>query len=129
VTHQIQEALSLCGRLAVLKDGRIAIDTSAREMESLSVGLDGFTVAVRGLGGQELDALRRFPGIRDIQVASRVAGEQVLEVWTRNGDLPLAGFIGELTGLGATITSLQRATPLQGLLERLAAPRPDEVAV
>jgi ABC-2 type transport system ATP-binding protein len=121
VTHQVQEALSLCGRLAILEQGQIAVDTTAPRLESLTSGLDGFTVSVRGLAADDLQSLRGFVGVRDIRVASQVAGEQVLEVWTRNGDLPLAGFIGELTGMGATICSLQRATPLRGVLERLAA--------
>lgn len=121
VTHQVQEALALCRRLALLREGRIAVDTTAREIEALVAGLDGFLVTVRGLRAQQLEELRRFPGIRDIRIASQVAEEQVLEVWTHNGDLPLAGFIGEVTGLGATVTALHRATPLQGLLERLGA--------
>lgn len=129
VTHQIQEALSLCDRLAILEDGRIALDTTAAGLEGLTIGLDGFTLSVRGLAARDLDSLRYFDGVQDIRVASRVAGEQVLEVWTRNGDLPLAGFIGELTGMGATICSLQRATPLHGVLERLASGMREEALV
>jgi ABC-type multidrug transport system ATPase subunit len=129
VTHQVQEALSLCRRLTLLKDGRIAVDTSAREVEALTRDLDGFTVTVRGLAAHDLEMLRRYPGIRDLRVASCVANEQVLEVWTCNGDLSLAGFIGEVTGLGATVTALHRAIPLQGLLERLGTSHREQVAV
>ena len=86
-------------------------------MGRYAADMDGFTVSVRGLAPGNLDQLRSFHGIRDVRVASQVAGEQWLEVWTRNGDAPMAGFLGELTGLGATICSLQRATPLQGVVE------------
>jgi ABC-2 type transport system ATP-binding protein len=121
VTHHIQEALALCGRVAVLSGGVIALDTSADRLQAVTAGLDGFTLAVRGLRPPDLPALRHFPGVRDIRIASQVAGEQTLEVWTTNGDLPLAGFIGELTGRGATVCSLQRSTPLQAVIERLTA--------
>jgi ABC-2 type transport system ATP-binding protein len=119
VTHQIQEALSLCSRVAILASGQIVLNTSARSMERYAADLDGFTVSVRGLAQGGLEQLRTFQGIRDVRVASQVSGEQVLEVSTHNGDLALAGFLGEITGMGGTICSLQRATPLQGVVERL----------
>jgi ABC-type taurine transport system ATPase subunit len=119
VTHQVQEALSLCSR--------IALDTTPRQMESFALALDGFTISVRNLPARDLDALRAFPGVRDIRITSQVAGEQVLEVWTHDGDLPLASFIGELTGAGATICLLQWATPLRGVLERVLAAGREQV--
>ena len=48
-----------------------------------------------------------------------MAGEQTLEVTTVDGDVAMAAFLGELTGLGATVCALNRATPLQGVVERL----------
>ena len=36
-----------------------------------------------------------------------------------NGDAPMAAFLAEVTGRGATICALNRATPLQGVVERL----------
>ncbi|MCC6382418.1 MAG: hypothetical protein IT304_07900 [Dehalococcoidia bacterium] len=125
VTHQIQEALSLCTRVAILAEGKIVLDTTATSMGRFAADMDGFTVSVRGLAPGNLEQLRSFHGIRDVRVASQVAGEQWLEVWTRNGDAPMAGFLGEITGLGATICSLQRATPLQGVVERLLAGVPE----
>ena len=123
VTHQIQEALSLCTRVAILAEGRIVLDTTASALEKIATDLDGFTVSVRGLPAAGLDHLRGVQGVRDVRVASQVAGEQVLEVSTAKGaELPLGGFIQELTGLGATLCSLQRATPLQSVVERLLAP-------
>ena len=120
VTHQIQEALSLCSRVAILADGQIVLDTTASSMEGFATDLDGFTVSVRGLRSGSLEQLRRVQGVRDVQLASQVAGEQVLEVTTGAGaELPLGVFIEEVTGMGATICSLQRATPLQGVVERL----------
>ncbi|MGE0600107.1 MAG: ABC transporter ATP-binding protein [Dehalococcoidia bacterium] len=120
VTHQIQEALSLCTRVAILADGQIVLDTTASSMERFATDLDGFTISVRGLRQGGIERLRMVQGVRDVQIASQTAGEQVLEVTTGvGGELPLGGFIQEVTGLGATICSLQRATPLQGVVERL----------
>jgi energy-coupling factor transporter ATP-binding protein EcfA2 len=122
VTHQFEEALAQSARIAVLADGRIGLDSRTDRLGSLAVGLDGFTLSVRGLAPCDLAALARFPGVRDIRVASQlVAGEQTLEVWTHESDLPLAGFLGQLTLSGATICSLQRSPPLHGILERLTA--------
>ena len=120
VTHQIQEALSLCTRVAILADGQVVLDTTASSMERFATDLDGFTISVRGLRHGGLEQLRRVQGVRDVQVTSQIAGEQLLEVTTgAGGELPLGSFIQEVTGLGATICSLQRATPLQGVVERL----------
>lgn len=121
VTHQIQEALSLCNRVAILADGKIVLDTTASALGRYAGDLDGFTVSVRGLSPKNLERLKMFQGIRDVRVASQVAGEQLLEVVTVKGDGAMPGFLGELTGMGATICSLQRATPLQGVVERLLA--------
>ena len=119
VTHQIQEALTLCSRVAILADGQVVLDTTAGAMERYASDLDGFTVSVRGLSGDHLARLRLIQGIRDVRVVSQMAGEQMLEVMTFNGDTPMAAFLAEITGLGATICALNRATPLQGVVERL----------
>jgi len=121
VTHQFEEALAQSARIAVLANGRIALDSRTDRLGSLAEDLDGFTLSVRGLAPCDLAALARFPGVRDIRVASQLAGEQTLEVWTHGSDLPLAGFLGQLTLSGATICSLQRSPPLHGILERLTA--------
>jgi ABC-2 type transport system ATP-binding protein len=135
VTHNVQEALGLCDRLAILSEGQIVVDTPAHRLNALAADLDGFSLAVRGLTPTALASLSRFPGIRDIRIASQLKGEQTLDVWTEDGDLPLASFISELTSLGATLCSLRRATSLQGVLERLlgahdlAGPQPEKVLV
>ena len=67
VTHQIQEALSLCSRVAILAEGRIVLDTSATAMEKYASDQDGFTVSVRGLANSDIPRLRRIAGIRDVQ--------------------------------------------------------------
>lgn len=125
VTHQIQEALTLCTRVAILAEGRIVLDASASALEKIATDFEGFTVSVRGLPRVGLAQLASVPGVRDVKVASQVAGEQILEVSTTKGqELPLSAFIQELTSMGATLCSLQRATPLQSVVERLLAPPP-----
>lgn len=121
VTHQIDEALAFCERIAVLDSGRLAFDTTAAGLAEVAAGLSGFTVAVRGLTEAHLAALRRRPDIHDARVASQVAGEQVVEVWTDHTDRALVPVISELTEGGATVTALQRGTPLHGVLTRLTA--------
>ncbi len=121
VTHQVQEALGLCNRVSILADGSIAIDTSADSLGRFTSDLDGFTVSVRGLAASDMETLRDCEGICDVRLASHMAGEQVLEVWTANGEEPLASFLNAVTSTGATVCSLQRATPLQGVIERLIA--------
>ena len=123
VTHQIQEALSLCSRVAILDAGQIVLDTSSTALEKIATDLDGFTISVRGLAPAGIGGLRAVQGVRDVRVASQVAGELVIEVSTAKGhELPLGGVIQELTTMGATVCSLQRATPLQSVVERLIAP-------
>ncbi|MCK9518164.1 MAG: ABC transporter ATP-binding protein [Dehalococcoidia bacterium] len=128
VTHQVQEALSLCSRVAILADGQVALDTTASTMERYAGNLTGISLSVRALPQGGIEQLRCVPGVRDVRVASQLGGEQLLEVWTADGDLPLAGLIGEITGMGGAVCSLQRATPLQAVVERLLAPTPAEVA-
>jgi ABC-2 type transport system ATP-binding protein len=119
VTHQIQEALTLCNRVAILADGKIVLDTSASTLSRFATEVDGFTVSVRGLSARDIERLGMFPGIRAVRIASQVADEKMLEVQTARGTAVMPAFLGELTGMGATICSLQRATPLQGVVERL----------
>ena len=119
VTHQIQEALSLCTRVAILAEGQVVLDTSAVAMERYASDLDGFTISVRGLPNAEVPRLHLIDGIREVRVVSRVAGKQTIEVTTLNGDAPMTAFLAEVTRLGATICALNRATPLHGVVERL----------
>jgi ABC-type multidrug transport system ATPase subunit len=129
VTHNVQEALSLCDRIAILSEGKIALEASTEYLQTSAQDLDGFTIAVRGLSRSDLGTLRQFPGIREIQVVSVVGGEQTLEVATDDGQLSLAGFLSALTSTGAIMCSLQRTTPLQSVLERLISePAPLEVS-
>lgn len=126
VTHQVQEALSLCTRVAILADGQVALDTNADAMERYAGRLSGLSLSVRSLPSGGLDRLRAVPGVREVRVASQVGGEQFLEIWTADGDLPLAGLMSEITGMGAAVCSLQRATPLQAVVERLLIPNGTE---
>lgn len=124
VTHQIQEALSVCNRIAILSDGQIVLNTTAAMMERHTVDRDGFTVSVRGLEPTEVELLRTCEGVLAVQLAGEVAGEQFLDIRTRDGEEPLAGVIGRITALGGTVCSLKRAAPLQGVVERLLAGQP-----
>ena len=121
VTHQIQEALSVCNRIAILSDGQIVLDTTAAMMERHTVDRDGFTVSVRGLELADLEVLRSCDGVLAVHLAGEVAGEQFLDIRTRDDEEPLAGVIGRITEMGGTVCSLKRVAPLQGVVERLLA--------
>lgn len=123
VTHQIQEALSVCSRVAILADGQIALSTSSAMMERYTVDRAGFTVSVRGLEPDQLEVLRRCDGVLEVRLDSQVAGEQFLAIRTRDDEAPLAGVIGRITEMGGTVCSLKRAAPLQGVVESLLARR------
>ena len=127
VTHQVQEALSLCTRVAILADGQVALDTNTDAMERYAGRLSGLSLSVRSLPSGGLERLRAVPGVRDVRIASQVGGELFLEIWTADGDLPLAGLMSEITGMGAAVCSLQRATPLHAVVERLLVPTGQEV--
>jgi ABC-2 type transport system ATP-binding protein len=119
VTHRLEEALWLCGRVIGLESGQIALDRSAEQIKSSISALEGFTIGVRGLTSHALLSLRKFPGVRNMRIASQNADEQILEVSNPDGDLPIAPFLDELADLGATICSVQRTTPLPVVLTRL----------
>lgn len=128
VTHQLQDAVSQSDRVVTLHDGVIAMETTAASLRESARDSSGLIVTVQGLPRPALAALRAFAGVRDIRVASSNGNEQVLEVWTENGSLPLSDFITELTDAGATISALQQGTPMQAVLERLTTHRREAVS-
>jgi ABC-2 type transport system ATP-binding protein len=89
-THYLQEAESMCDRVAILDTGRlVAQDTPA----SLKRELQGETVVEVKLEGYTPDlgeALRAAPGVREVfeHVADPVAGRATLRVALRNGGGP-----------------------------------------
>ncbi|MGE5596743.1 MAG: ABC transporter ATP-binding protein [Hyphomicrobiales bacterium] len=119
VTHHLQEALSLCDQVAILADGRLALQTSTEALKVSTADLDGFTLTVRGMTPRLLGDMQAVAGVRELRICAEIGGEQTLELWTRDSDFPLGDFLGALTAADIVICSLQRRTPLQAVLERL----------
>lgn len=122
VTHQLQEALSLCDRVAILADGQIALETPTDALHFYTADLDGFTLTVRGLTSEAMAAGQCFPGIRELRLCAEIGDDQVLELWVGDNSFALGDFLDAFTSAGAVICSLQRTTPLQAVLQRLLAP-------
>ncbi len=119
VTHQLEQALSEADRIGVLHRGVIVEEFTPASLASTAGSAEGVTVSVRGMPATVLASLRGVRGVRDIRVASSAAGEQVLEVWAHDGGFALDRLIAELTSAGASITGLERGTPLQALIEKI----------
>ncbi|MCC6381082.1 MAG: ABC transporter ATP-binding protein [Dehalococcoidia bacterium] len=129
VTHQLQEAFSLCGRVAILADGKVALETATDALHAVTADLDGFTLTLRSLSPAALAAGQAFPGVRELRLCSQMGDEQVVELWAADPAFALGDFLGQLTASGATVCALQRTTPIQGVLQRLlSAPLVREVA-
>lgn len=128
VTHQLEEARALCGRIAVLSEGRIVLDTDTSGLDRYTSGIDGYAITLRNFSASALPALRAVPGVRDVQVASRIGEECQLDLSTWNGDQALAGFFSAITDSGAAISSFNRATPVQAMLDQVLATRSEAVA-
>jgi ABC-2 type transport system ATP-binding protein len=86
-THYLEEAQALCGRIAMLKDGRIvALDSTRKLLEKFS----GLTVEL-GLNGQRLpDALARMAAVREgervmLQLRDYAELESLLAALKRDG--------------------------------------------
>jgi hypothetical protein len=119
VTHQLEQALAESDRIGVLHGGTIVEEFTPRSQAFAADSAAGFTISVRGMPPAGLATLLAVRGVRDIRASSSAAGEQVLEVWAHNGEFALDSLIGELLASGATITGMQRGTPMQALLERI----------
>ena len=105
-----------CGR-------QIVLDTTASSMERFAADLDGFSISVRGLSAWGSGRTREFPASATSELLPRSPANRFWK-WrlTVAPNCRLAFSLKPLTGMGGTICSLQRATPLQGVVERLLQP-------
>ncbi len=68
-THYLEEADSLCDRVAIIDHGRIVTVGSPRVLKA-GLGGDVMEIAVEGQDDTLADALRRIPSVREVQAAS-----------------------------------------------------------
>jgi ABC-2 type transport system ATP-binding protein len=101
-THAMEEAESLCGRVAIMDDGQvIACDTPAR----LIAGLDASPVLKTNLDAP-LDEVQSLPGVR----ATRYSG-QYLEIETSQPQVTLAALSDLALRLGRSIGDVMIRQP------------------
>ena len=100
-THYMEEADRLCGRIAIIDAGRIAVEGSPIDLKR-SVGADSVVLRLTGAGG----------GMGDGLVASQDAVVQLLADF-----VPVAGL--ERTPAGVTLAVLDAGRAIPDLMRRL----------
>jgi ABC-2 type transport system ATP-binding protein len=118
VTHQAEEAAAVCDRIAVLNNGSIQAQIRPAELRRAMSGLHGLTITLDGFRSAELPRLWGIPGVREVAF-NQSNGEQQLEVWLDNGDLPLSQLIAAITASGASIRGLAQSVPVSEIVTRL----------
>jgi ABC-2 type transport system ATP-binding protein len=124
VTHQPEEAVAVCDRIAILDGGKIKLNLPPEDLRLASRGLHGLTISVEGFLPSELPRLRALHGVRDVSLTVSGEGQQ-LDVWCDNGDLAVADLIAAATASGARVRSLSESAPVSELIARLIGARPE----
>ncbi len=118
VTHQTQEAVAVCDRVAILEDGKLPLNLPPADLQRATLGLHGLTITLEGFSAGQLPRLKELHGVRDVTYIER-NGEQQIEVWCDNGDLALAELVAATTAAGARVRALSEAAPVHEILTRL----------
>jgi ABC-2 type transport system ATP-binding protein len=118
VTHQTQEAIAVCDRVAFIEDGTIAAEMPASELKRTVSGQEAFTLTLQGLSARELPRLQCLEGIRELAYREH-NDEQHLDVWCDDGDLALSALIAAATSSGAHVRALTRGADPAQVMERM----------
>jgi ABC-2 type transport system ATP-binding protein len=117
VTHELDEAEALCGRVIAMRAGQVLDQGRPAELVGRHAGWARITFGSEGQDDTILAALRQLPGVRDVVAA----GEQI----TVRGDRACIAYVGaELVRRGAVPTDLDVELPdlEAALLHLLDAP-------
>lgn len=108
-THRLEEAASLCDRVLILRNGRVAAMAAPWELARLAEDVSVIEVTVKGTLPDALDELRALPGVASatlqgraslrLQTTSLDATLAALVPWLAKRDLPVAS----LTTAGASL--------------------------
>ncbi|HLG11839.1 MAG TPA: ABC transporter ATP-binding protein [Dehalococcoidia bacterium] len=120
VTHQTEEALEVCDRIAILDEGRLKVNIAPADLRLAAAGALGLTLSVDGLRAGEVERLHRVRGVRDVKVSLR-DGEQLLEVWGDEAELDLPDLVAATTAAGGRVHGLTRSVPVRVILDELLA--------
>ena len=108
-THAMEEADTLCDRLAILDGGRIVASGTPEELKA-DVGADLVRIRLRRNGGAE-ETLRGFPGVRGIDLEGPETAEgSTLRIFVENGPERLAALLDALRPFSVLEVHLERPT-------------------
>jgi daunorubicin resistance ABC transporter ATP-binding subunit len=112
-THYMEEADRLCGRLAIIDDGRIAVSGSPADLKR-SIGADTVIIALGtdgpdALGRAQDDVARLLDGFEPLHALERTPGGVSLAVADAHGAVP--ELLRRLDGNGLHVTGLSMSEP------------------
>jgi len=104
-THYLDEADTMCDRIAIIDHGKIAATGTPSELKD-RVGGDVVTVKPLGPPGSLLDALKALPGVTSV-----VPQDGSFRVKCPNGETLIPKVVGAATGLGISLAGVSLRRP------------------
>lgn len=119
-THNAEEALELCDRLAVLNHGRLLATGTVDELRS-DVGDDTYRAWIRGANGGGVTAIEGLAGVHGVvDRGDNDEGWRVVDIRVPGGAEDAAGLLAALLETGSQVARFQRLEmTLADLLERI----------
>jgi ABC-2 type transport system ATP-binding protein len=105
-THYMEEAERLCDRIAIIDEGRIQAEGTRNELVELTGGVDRINLHGSGNTAAAAEALRRLPGVRQVD-----GGSSGLLLTVRNGPGLLAPIVAEAGEAGMALSSVEIVRP------------------
>jgi ABC-2 type transport system ATP-binding protein len=102
-THYMDEAETLCDRIAIVDGGKIIAIGSPSELKSMVQGADRIELEIKGNAAPVIDRLRAQPGVHD--VTSDAEGQ--LTVATDDGAHLMPRLVDQVEAAGATVLSIR----------------------
>ncbi|MDA8388255.1 MAG: ATP-binding cassette domain-containing protein [Nitrospiraceae bacterium] len=99
-THYMEEAETLCGRVAIIDAGRIIAMGSPAELKAGIPGNDIITLRVGGLTGEIVQSIKKLPFVHNVGME-----DESIRVSADNGAENLPGLIDAVRASGGTILS------------------------
>jgi ABC-2 type transport system ATP-binding protein len=120
VTHQTEEALAACDRIAILDEGRLKVNVTPADLRTITPRTLGLTLNVVGFQVGGVALLRRVRGVRDVKFSQHNGG-QLLEILGEEEELDLSDLVAATTAAGGSVRGFARSTPVREILGKLLA--------